>query len=162
MSEEQNWNDLQHLSCLFYVCLFFSLKIGLHSQSSCRVQVVAPSHRSSVKVFWEQWQQTSFAAVCSCVCISFFVSGSRLAGFTEEEKNIVNPYCLAQISSFPRCSSRTNTIHHIHTAAIFLWQGGKRKLNVENLTNHYHSTASRLINNLWILKIWRDMGHISN
>lgn len=46
------------------------------------MQVVAPSHWSSVKVLIAVTADV-FTSVCAYV---LFVSGTRLAGFTEEEK----------------------------------------------------------------------------
>lgn len=55
------------------------------------MQVVAPSHGSSVKVLIAVTADFFCCCVCVfvCVCVCgyiLFASGSRLAGFTEEEK----------------------------------------------------------------------------
>lgn len=117
MSEEQNWNDLQHLCRLFrFVCVSFSFRSDcIHSQSSCRVQVVAPSHRSTVKVLIAVTADFLFffffsCCMCLCVfvCVCVWVGVDWLDYWGRE--NIVNSYSLAQIWSFPCCPSRTNTV----------------------------------------------------
>lgn len=54
---------------LFVLCVCdFFISIGLHSQSSCGVQVVATSHRSSVNVLIAVTADI-IIAVCVYVCV---------------------------------------------------------------------------------------------